>query len=56
MQALCTEQATEALRQLADIATIVLNEHSNDHDRCAVCGCAWPCERVVLAEHNFEVV
>ena len=40
----------EALHQLA---TVVLNEHTNDGDLCAVCGCAFPCERAVLAEHNL---
>ncbi|WP_019985228.1 MULTISPECIES: hypothetical protein [unclassified Streptomyces] len=42
----------EALHQLA---TVVLNEHTNDHDLCAVCGCAFPCERAVLAEHNLAL-
>jgi hypothetical protein len=35
------------------MATRVLNEHTNDHDLCAVCGCAWPCARAELAEHNL---
>ncbi|WP_239307896.1 MULTISPECIES: hypothetical protein [unclassified Frankia] len=34
------------------LATVVLNEHANDHGLCVVCGCAFPCERAVLAEHN----
>lgn len=42
----------DALHQLA---TAVLNEHTNDHDLCAVCGCAFPCERAVLAEHNLAL-
>lgn len=41
--------------KLASLATRVLNEHTNDHDLCAVCGSAWPCERVVLADHNFDL-
>lgn len=42
----------EALHQLA---TAVLNEHTNDDGLCAVCGRAFPCERAVLAEHNFAL-
>jgi hypothetical protein len=38
---------------LSSLAVTVLNEHANDADLCAVCGCAWPCERAVLAEHNL---
>lgn len=33
-----------------------LNTHTNDRDLHAVCGCAWPCERVVLAEHNLAAL
>lgn len=40
----------EFIRQ-AEPTTRVMNEHTNDHDLCAVCGSAWPCERVVLADH-----
>ncbi|WP_018686969.1 hypothetical protein [Actinokineospora enzanensis] len=42
----------EALHQLA---TVVLNEHANDLGLCAVCGCAFPCERAVLADHNLTL-
>lgn len=42
--------------KLAELATRVMNEHTNDRDLCAVCGSAWPCERVVLAEHNLSIV
>ena len=41
------------LVRLCAMATRVLNEHTNDHDLCAVCGCAWPCARAQLAEHNL---
>lgn len=33
----------------ADLATIVLNDDTNDRDLFAVCECAWPCPRVVLS-------
>jgi hypothetical protein len=25
-----------------------LDQHINDHGLCAVCGCAWPCERTEI--------
>ena len=40
---------------LIRLATRVLNEHRNDHELCAVCGCAFPCDRAVLAEHNLAL-
>jgi len=43
------------LDQLRSLATRMLNEHTNDHDLCAVCGSAWPCERAVLADHNLAL-
>ena len=47
-----TSAEVDALHQLA---TVVLNEHTNDHGLCAVCGSAFPCERAVLAEHNLAL-
>jgi hypothetical protein len=41
--------------QLHQLAAMVLGEHQNDHGLCIVCGCAWPCERVVVAEHNLDL-
>ncbi|MGH8420996.1 MAG: hypothetical protein ACRER3_01395 [Pseudomonas fluorescens] len=38
---------------LSSLVVTVLTEHANDADLGAVCRCAWPCERVVLAEHNL---
>lgn len=38
------------LEALSSLAVRVLNDHAN---RAEVCGCAWPCERAVLAEHNL---
>jgi hypothetical protein len=43
------------LASLASLAVTVLNEHTNAAGLCAVCGCRWPCERVVLAEHNYDL-
>lgn len=51
----CHDQPA-ALERLALLATTVLCDHVNDHNLCAVCGSAWPCERVVLAEHNLAVL
>ncbi len=44
------------LAGLMRLASRVLNEHLNDADLCAICGSAWPCERVQLAEHNLALV
>ncbi|MBA3338746.1 MAG: hypothetical protein H0T54_03180 [Geodermatophilaceae bacterium] len=42
----------DEIARLPQLATVVLNEHVNDHGLCAVCpGVAFPCESVVLAEH-----
>jgi hypothetical protein len=49
------DQVVMSSTRLVDLATIVMNEHTNDRDLCAVCGSAWPCERVVLAEHNLAI-
>lgn len=40
---------------LSSLAVAVLIEHTNDADLRAVCGAAWPCELVVLVEHNYDV-
>ncbi len=46
---------TVAIERLAQLATVALNEHTNDYGLCAVCGSAFPCERAVLAEHNLAL-
>ncbi len=39
--------------RLARLATLVLNEHTDDGGLCAAChGIAFPCPSAVLAEHN----
>ena len=43
------------IEQLAHLASSVINEHVNQGGVCAVCGCAFPCDRAVLAEHNLAV-
>lgn len=41
------------IEHLAQLATLVLNEHVNDHGSCATCpGAAFPCIAAVLAEHG----
>lgn len=41
---------------LASLAVTVLNEHINAAGLCAVCGCGWPCELVLLADYNYDLV
>lgn len=48
----CLKPEIEALIALA---SKVLNEHQSDHGLCAVCGCDFPCECAVLAEHNLAL-
>lgn len=51
-----TDHPISEFAALISLATRTLNTHINDADLCAVCGCAWPCERAVLAEHNLETL
>jgi hypothetical protein len=44
------------LDRLSALASTVMNTHGNDADLCAVCGSAWPCDSVVLADHNLAVL
>lgn len=54
-QTITEAEASTEVEALHQLATHVLNEHANDHGLCAVCGCAFPCERAVLAEHNLAL-
>jgi hypothetical protein len=48
-----TMTATDVERELA---IVVLNEHTDNRGLCAVGGCAFPCDRAVLAEYNLAVL
>ena len=50
------DSLTVELEALARLATVVLNEHTNGLGLCAVCGCAFPCDSAVLAEHNVALL
>jgi hypothetical protein len=56
MATLLIDLSTCELEKLIGLAIMVLNEHENDHGLCVICGCAWPCERGVLAAQNLAVV
>jgi hypothetical protein len=56
MATLLIDVSTHELEKLIGLATVVLNEHENDHGLCAICGCGWPCARAVLAAQNLAVV
>ncbi len=49
-------ELSDQIDTLTRLATVVLNEHTNLSALCTVCGCAFPCERAVLAEHNLAVL
>ncbi|PZS28172.1 MAG: hypothetical protein DLM59_15175 [Pseudonocardiales bacterium] len=44
------------LKHLANLASVVLNEHVNHDGLCTVCGCAFPCQPAVLAAHNVALL
>ncbi|MBM7168612.1 hypothetical protein JQK87_09330 [Streptomyces sp. G44] len=48
-------EASSGVDVLHQLATVVLNGHTNDLGLRAVCGCAFPCARAVLAEHNLAL-
>jgi hypothetical protein len=50
-----TRELTADIEHLTQLASAVLNEHTNEHGLCAACGSAFPCDRAVLAEHNLAV-
>lgn len=56
MAAASTDYFSPDLVALSTRAADVLNEHVSDAGLCAVCGSAWPCDRVRLAEHNLAVL
>jgi hypothetical protein len=41
---------------LCSVAVAALTAHVNAYGSCATCGCPWPCEPVVLAEHNLAAL
>lgn len=45
-----------ALDRLTEVALAVFAEHLNCSECCVVCGTGWPCEQVVLADHNLAVL
>lgn len=51
-----TDRHISELAALIGLAVDILNTHTNDAELCAVGGCAWPCERAVLAQHNLEAL
>lgn len=51
-----SEPLASEFERLRGLATVVLNKHRDDHGLCVVCGSAWPCPRVQLAEHNLALL
>ena len=44
------------LLQLLGTAQRVIDQHVNDHDRCAACGSGWPCQHAELAAFALGAV
>lgn len=51
--AITDTQTNDEIDALHQLASMVINDHIDLHGLCAVCGCAFPCERAVFAEHNL---
>lgn len=47
------EAMTADLGALWSLAVTALNAHTDAAGLCAVCRCAWPCELVLLTDHNY---
>ena len=47
--------APDILLTLYAIAAREITLHRFEHGVCAHCGCAWPCEVAVQAEHNLAL-
>lgn len=47
--------AFEEILKMATLATTVINEHADCHGLCAVCGSAWPCDRVALSRTTLPL-
>jgi hypothetical protein len=52
---LTVEGLPAGLEALSSLAVRVLDSHTNAASLCAVCGCAWPCELVLLADHHYDL-
>jgi hypothetical protein len=53
--ALPAEELPAGLEALWSLAVRMLNAHADAAGLCAVCGAAWPCELVLLADHNYDL-
>lgn len=40
---------------LHHLASMILSKHTNGGGLCIACGCLFPCEQAVLAEHNLSL-
>ncbi|MGH3613434.1 MAG: hypothetical protein ACRDRK_12755 [Pseudonocardia sp.] len=55
VETITDDRVSAEIDALIRLATVVLNEHTNLRGLCAVCGCAFPCERAVLAKYNLTL-
>lgn len=44
------------LDRLGELAVEVFAHHLNSAEYCVICGTGWPCQQVVLADHNLAVL
>ena len=50
---LTAEELPAGREALWSLAVAVLEAHTDAAGLCAVCGWDWPCELVLLADHNY---
>lgn len=53
---LVSERVPADLTALSSLATRVLKAHTDAAGLCTVCRSAWPCELVILADHNLAAL
>lgn len=44
------------LDRLSELAVEVFAHHLISAECCVICGTGWPCQQVVLADHNLAVL
>lgn len=50
------ESMEAELEHLEQLATVVLNEHTDQAGLCAICGAAFPCDSAILVERHVALL
>jgi hypothetical protein len=49
------EELLAGLEALSSLTGRVLDAHTDAAGLCVVCGASWPCELILLADHNYNL-